>query len=140
MGPCFQFFDFCVSYTNLCFYAQGVAMKKWFFHHFFCVINITNTMTNIEIRDFVSIFSGKGLISIPIMESCAEFTQLTLRFHLLSAAQIHDRRARCHIHPAACHQDCTSSFRNPSKTITRLLTMPIFSIIFITGKLFLFWR
>ena len=95
MGPCFQFFDFCVSYTNLRFYAQGVAMKKWFFHHFFCVINITNTMTNIEIRDFVSIFSGKGLISIPIMESCAEFTQLTLRFHLLSAAQIHDRRARC---------------------------------------------
>jgi len=72
-------------------------MKKWFFHHFFCVINITNTMTNIEIRDFVSIFSGKGLISIPIMESCAEFTYLTLRFHLLSAAQIHDRRARCHM-------------------------------------------
>ena len=95
MGPCFQFFNFCVSYTNLCFYAQGVAMKKWFFHHFFCVINITNTMTNIEIRDFVSIFSGKGLISNPIMENCAEFTQLTLRFHLLSAAQIHDRRARC---------------------------------------------
>ena len=31
-------------------------------------------MTNNESRDFVSIFSGKGLISNPIMENCAEFT------------------------------------------------------------------
>ena len=58
------------------------------FSSFFCVINITNTMTDIEIRDFVSIFSGKGLISSTIMINCSEFAKLSMRFHLLAAAQI----------------------------------------------------
>ena len=63
-------------------------MKKWFFHHFLCMITITNTMTNNESRDFVSIFSGKGLISSTIMINCSEFAKLTMRFHHLAAAQM----------------------------------------------------
>ena len=45
-------------------------------------------MTNNESRDFVSIFSGKGLISSTIMINCSEFAKLTMRFHLLAAAQM----------------------------------------------------
>ncbi len=65
------------------------------FHHFFCMITITNAMTNTENRDFVSIFSRKGLISNLIMVKCLEFTKLTMRFHLLLAAKISGWRARC---------------------------------------------
>ena len=66
-----------------------------FFHHFFCIITITNTMTNNENRDFVLIFSGKSLISNPIMGNCWELTKLTIKFHLLLAAHIPGWRARC---------------------------------------------
>ena len=45
-------------------------------------------MTNNESRDFVSIFSGKGLISSTIMINCSEFAKLTMRIHLLAAAQM----------------------------------------------------
>ena len=71
--------------------------KKKLFHQFFCMIAITNTMTNTESRDFVFIFSGKGLISNIIMVNYSEFTKLTMKFHLLLAAQIFGWRARCHM-------------------------------------------
>ena len=62
--------------------------KEVIFPSFFVYDPITNTMTNNESRDFVSIFSGKGLISSTIMINCSEFAKLTMRFHLLAAAQM----------------------------------------------------
>ncbi len=72
-------------------------VKKASFHHFFFMITIDNAMTNTRNRDFVFIFSGKGLISNPIMVDCLEFTRPTMKFHLLSAAHIPGRLARCHM-------------------------------------------
>ena len=72
--------------------------EKQLFHQFFCMITITNTMTNTESRDFVFIFSGKSLISNLIMVNCSEFTKLIIKFHLLLATQISGWRARCHMH------------------------------------------
>ena len=72
-----------------------MVKNNWFLHHFFFMITITNAMTKTGSRDLYLFFSGKGLISTPIMINCSEFTKLTMRFHLLSAAQIHGRRARC---------------------------------------------
>ena len=69
--------------------------EKQLFHQFFCMITITNTMTNTESRDFVFIFSGKSLISNLIMVNCSEFTKLIIKFHLLLATQISGWRARC---------------------------------------------
>jgi len=59
------------------------------------MITITNTMTNTESRDFVFIFSGKGLISILIVVNRSELTKLIMRFHLLLAAQIPGWHAHC---------------------------------------------
>ena len=95
MRPCFQFFDFCISYTNLCFYLQEVVIKKWFFHHFFLYDHYNQHQTNTESRDFVLIFSGKGLVNDLIIVNWSEFTKLTMRFYLLLAAQISGWRARC---------------------------------------------
>ena len=72
--------------------------EKQLFHQFFCMITITNTMTNTESRDFVFIFSGKSLISNLIMVNCSEFTKLIIKFHLLLATQISGWRAHCHIY------------------------------------------
>ena len=69
--------------------------EKQLFHQFFCMITITNTMTNTESRDFVFIFSGKSLISNLIIVNCSEFTKLIIKFHLLLATQISGWRARC---------------------------------------------
>ena len=70
---CFYFFYFCISHTNLWFHLQGVVIKKWFFHHFFCVYALLITMTKTETRDFVFIFLGNGLINNLIIVNCSEF-------------------------------------------------------------------
>ena len=104
MRPCFQFFDFCISYTNLCFYLQEVVIKKWFFHHFFLYDHYNQHQTNTESKDFVLIFSGKSLVNDLIMVNWSEFTKLTMRFYLLLAAQISGWRTRCLRQDAILHQ------------------------------------
>ena len=95
-GYVFIFFDFYISHTNLWFHLQEVVLKKWFFHHFFCVYALLITMTKTETRDFVFIFLGNGLINNLIIVNYSEFIQLTMKFHLLLSTKIPGWLACCH--------------------------------------------
>ena len=86
--PCFQFFDFCISHANLLFHPKGVAMKKWFFHHFFCLYPHSLTMTKTENRDFAFIFLRKDPINIFSRVNNLELVIVAMKIHLPLAQQM----------------------------------------------------